>query len=215
MNGPGSSRKPCLDAGSVQAGVDVDEIAASVDQSSNDNNGQQAINHHPRKPIRQHVANHAVFEQQQQKDDAGAVHNKRASGGSDGCVAEDLIDAGHLRPRLEHGQEADEVKHHLALHQPPDCRDIFREQTEQDAGQRIEHRPDDSRRCAVVDGQRAEVHQTAHSCPRCNNGAGVENSGVCLEFCLDFLIHGKISFFAAGHGEMSSLQHLGFSGVLR
>lgn len=25
-------------------------------------------------------------------------------------------------------------------------------------------------------------------------------------------IHGKISFFAAGHGEMSSLQHLGFSG---
>ena len=181
--------EPRLDAGRVQAGVDIDEIAASVDQSRNDDNGQQTINHYPRKPIRQHVANHAVFEQQQQKDDAGAIHNECAPGCSDGCIAEDLIDAGHLRPRLEHGQEADEVKHHLALHQPPDCRDIFREQTEQDAGQRIEHRPDDSRRCAVVDGQ-------------C----------VCLEFCLDFLIHGKISFFAAGHGEMSSLQHLGFSG---
>lgn len=50
------------------------------------------------------------------------------------------------------------------------------------------------------------------SCPRCNDGAGVENSGTCLEFRLDFLIHGKISFFAAGHGEMSSLQHLSFSG---
>ena len=36
-----------LDASSVQAGVDVDEVAMSVNQSCNDNNGQQTIDHHP------------------------------------------------------------------------------------------------------------------------------------------------------------------------
>ena len=86
------------------------------------------------------------------------------------------------------------------------------EQTERDTCQRIEHCPDDCRNCSVSQCNGAEVHQAAYSCPRCNDGAGVENSGTCLEFRLDFLIHGKISFFAAGHGEMSSLQHLGFSG---
>ena len=131
---------------------------------------------------------------------------------ADRGIAEDLIDAGHLRPCLEHRQESDEVEHDFALHDAPDCRDVLRKQAEEDAGQRVEHGPDDCSCCAIVDGQRAEIHQRAYSCPRCNDGTGIKERGICLEFCLDFLIHGKISFFAAGHGEMSSLQHLSFSG---
>lgn len=89
---------------------------------------------------------------------------------------------------------------------------FYAHQLRTNACQRIEHCPDDCRNCSVSQCNGAEVHQAAYPCPRRDNGAGVENSGACLEFCLDFLIHGKISFFAAGHGEMSSLQHLGFSG---